>query len=235
MRKRISLKTRRSGLSPEAFRDHYESRHVPLGLEHVDRFQWRRYVRNYVVATIGSPVAFDGYAEFWVDDDADDEGLARFIASPEFARLDEDDRRFLDVEARFSGEVVVVPFEPRGRSRGDEAAKSDALEKVTLLWTAGPESAVEIAARASRITTCLADRVVDATLERVLAPPPKAPFDTLLTLFLADATAEDVPLDAMPARSWSLVTLDPVETPADRLFGGTRTVGARAPSRVPPK
>lgn len=215
MRKRISLKTRRPGLSPEAFRDHYENRHVPLGLEYVDRFQWRRYVRNYVVATIGTPVAFDGYAEFWVDDEADDEALARFVASPEFATLHEDDGRFLDVEARFSGEVAAVPFQPRGRSRGD------AVVKVTLLWTAGPEPAAEVVARASRITTHLGDCVVDAALEQVLDPPPKAPFDTLLTMFLADARADDVPLDTMPERPWSLLTLDPVETPADRLFGGT--------------
>lgn len=233
MRKRISLKTRRPGLSPEAFRDHYENRHVPLGLEYVDRFQWRRYIRNYVVGTVGTSVAFDGYTEFWVDDEADDEALARFVASPEFTALHEDDGRFLDVESRFSGEVEAVPFQRHGRSRGNEPAKGDAVEKVTLLWTAGPEPAAEVAARASRITTHLADRVVDATLEQVLDAPPKAPFDTLLTMFLADARADDVPLDTMPERPWSLLTLDPVETPADRLFGGTGTDGAHAPSRVP--
>ncbi len=221
MRKRISIKTRRPGLSPDAFRDHYENRHVPLGLGYVDRFQWRRYVRNYVVDVLGRPVAFDAYTEFWVDDDADDEALAQFVASPEFAALHEDDARFLDVEARFSCEVVTVPIEiaPEG-SRNADATRGEAAEKVTLLWTSDGEATAESAAHASAITTALAGRVLDATLEQVLDPPPTAPFDTLLTLFLCDARAVDVPVDRLPMGSWSLLTLDPVETPADRLYGG---------------
>lgn len=234
MRKRISLKTRRPGLTLEAFRDHYESRHVPLGLAHVDRFQWRRYVRNYVVEALGIPVAFDGYAEFWVDDDADDEALARFVASPEFAALHEDDARFLDVGARFSAEVVAVPFEAAaGRTREAGAAKTDDAEKVVMLWTAGAGVAGESAACAARITASLADRVVAATLEQVLDPAPTAPFDTLLTMFLAEARAADIPLGAMPGSPWSLLTLDPVETPADRLFGGAPTAVAPAPPCAP--
>ena len=228
MRKRISLKTRRAGLSPSAFRDHYENRHVPLGLEYVDRFQWRRYVRNYVVGSIGTPVGFDGYTEFWVDDDADDDALARFVASPEFAALHEDDARFLDVAARFSGEVVAVPFAATGcGSQGAGSAMLDAAEKVALLWASGETPPADAAARASRIVAPLAERVADATLERVLDPPPGAPFDTLMTIFLVDTRAADVPLDAMPASPWSLLTLDPIETPAHRLFGGTRASGSR--------
>ena len=241
MRKRISIKTRRPGLSPEAFREHYEGRHVPLGLRYVDRFQWRRYVRNYVVAVAGASVGFDAYTEFWVDDDADDEALARFVASPDFAELDEDDRRFLDVTARFSGEVVRLPFEAdlagaTGESPGLDAERADAAEtaeKVALLWTSGAAPATEASACAARITRSLGDRLVDATLERVLDPPQTAPFDTLLTMRLVDAGAARMPREAMPGGPWSWLTLDPVETPADRLFGGAQLSGATPSEQTP--
>ncbi|MBW2422712.1 MAG: EthD domain-containing protein [Deltaproteobacteria bacterium] len=230
MRKRISLKTRRPGLSPGAFRDHYENRHVPLGLAFVDRFQWRRYVRNYVLEVIGAPIAFDGYTEFWVDDDANDEVLARFVASPEFEVLKEDDRRFLDVEARFSCEVVEVPFGRNARDPGPDAPAA----KVALLWKSGPAPARDVAALARRITEPVADGIAEATLEEVVDPPPTAPFDTLLTLRLAADLAADLAVDALPATSWSLLTLDPVETPADRLFGGSRTASADLASAATP-
>lgn len=230
MRKRISLKTRRAGLSAEAFRDHYENRHVPLGLGFVDRFQWRRYVRNYVIEAIGTPVGFDGYTEFWVDDDANDDLLAKFIASPEFDVLKEDDERFLDTEARFSCEVVRAPFEqepPGGRSHPDTETA-----KVALLWKTGAARSPESAALARRITRPVADHILEATLEQVVDPPTTAPFDTLLTLHLANARATDLDVDAMPAPPWSLLTLDPVETPTDRLFGGARSVSAGVPTNA---
>ena len=230
MRKRISLKTRRRGLSPEDFRDHYEHRHVPLGLAFIDRFQWRRYVRNYVLEVIGAPVAFDGYTEFWVDDDADDEVLARFVASPEFETLKEDDRRFLDVEARFSCEVVELPF---ARNRRDPGPDAQTL-KLALLWTSGAAPPSEVAALAERVTAPVIDRIAEVSLEKVVDPAPTAPFDTLLTLRLAGARAADLVVDAMPATSWSLLTLDPVETPADRLFGGSRMASTEPkPSATP--
>lgn len=230
MRKRISLKTRRRGLSPKDFRDHYEQRHVPLGLSFVDRFQWRRYVRNYVLDVRGAPVGFDAYTEFWAADDADDGSLARFIASPEFQVLKEDDRRFLDVEARFSCELVEVPFARNGRDPGPDAQ----TVKVALLWTSGAAPPSELAVLARRIVEPVKDRIAEATLEKVVDPSPTAPFDTLLTLRLGANRAADLAVDAMAATPWSLLTLDPVETPADRLFGGSRTASAdRAPRATP--
>ena len=49
MIKLLSVKTRREGSTREAFRKHYEERHVPLGLGFIDRFRWRKYVRNHVL------------------------------------------------------------------------------------------------------------------------------------------------------------------------------------------
>jgi hypothetical protein len=50
-------------------------------------------------------VDFDCLTEFWVADRADQARTARFVTSPEFSVLDDDDRRFLDVTRRLSFEV----------------------------------------------------------------------------------------------------------------------------------
>ncbi|MAG33817.1 MAG: hypothetical protein CL908_23295 [Deltaproteobacteria bacterium] len=105
MIKLLSFKTRRPGLTSEAFRSHYETRHVPLGLSFIDHFRWRKYVRNYVVGPGLGRVGFDCLTEFWVAGSEDQERTARFVGSPEFSVLDEDDRRFLDVAHRLSFEV----------------------------------------------------------------------------------------------------------------------------------
>ncbi|MFP8875729.1 MAG: EthD domain-containing protein, partial [Myxococcota bacterium] len=105
MIKLLSFKTRHPDLTPEAFREHYEESHVPLGLSFIDRFRWRRYVRNYVVGPALGRVDFDCVTEFWVSGRQDQERIAEFVGSPEFRILDEDDRRFLDVTRRLSFEV----------------------------------------------------------------------------------------------------------------------------------
>lgn len=224
MRKKISLKTRRPGLSHAAFREHYEDRHVPLGLAYVDRFRWRRYVRNYVLDQRGAPVGFDAYTEFWIDPDADEEALARFVASPEFHGLHADDRRFLDVDARFSCDVVEIPLDPGAR----DAADAGPVSKLTLLWRSEPVAASEAVGLVHRITAPVADQLVAASLDRVLEPPATAPFDHLLTLRLASAGAGASALDAsaIPWERWSLLTVEPVETPASKLYGAGDSLAA---------
>lgn len=101
----LSVKTRRRDSTRAAFRRHYEERHVPLGLGFLDRFRWCKYVRNHVLDVIEGEVDFDCLTEFWFASRADQEGTARFAATPDFAVLDEDDRRFLDVDRRLACEL----------------------------------------------------------------------------------------------------------------------------------
>lgn len=105
MIKILSVKTCRPDSTRKAFRRHYEERHVPLGLGFIDRFRWRKYVRNHVVAVHRGHVEFDCLTEFWVASRDDQESTRAFAASPEFRVLDEDDERFLDVTRRFSCEL----------------------------------------------------------------------------------------------------------------------------------
>jgi hypothetical protein len=112
----VSVKTRRPGSSREAFRRHYEEQHVPLGLGFIDRFRWRKYVRNHVIGTLAGRVEFDCLTEFWIASPEDQAHTGSFVASPEFRVLDEDDRRFLDVERRLSFEVEEARLSGSERS-----------------------------------------------------------------------------------------------------------------------
>jgi hypothetical protein len=105
MLKLISVKTRRPDLSRAEFRRHYEGRHVPLGLGYVERFRWRKYARNHVVAALAGEPGFDCLTEFWLASAHDQARTREFVGSAEFGVLDEDDRRFLDVGRRLSFEV----------------------------------------------------------------------------------------------------------------------------------
>lgn len=105
MLKLLSVKTRRTDSTREAFRRHYEERHVPLGLGQLAHFRWRKYVRNHVLAVEAGEADFDCLTEFWIADRADQQATQAFAASPDFRPLDEDDRRFLDITRRFTCEL----------------------------------------------------------------------------------------------------------------------------------
>lgn len=211
MRKRISLKTRRPDLSRSEFRNYYENQHVPLGLTFIDRFGWRRYVRNHVLTATGTPVGFDCYAEFWVDDDFDDRALEEFIGSPEFQKLDVDDRCFLDVTRRLSFEVCETLV-----SRG--GGEAHVARNGVVLWTRGAEPVEETEGVARRIVDSFGERVVDAVLDRPIeAIPSGAPFDTLLKIRFGDAGPVVLDATVVPGSPWSLITVDPIETPSDLL------------------
>ena len=211
MRKRISLKTRHSDCTIAEFREHYEKHHVPLGLSFIEHFQWRRYIRNYVVERFGAPTLFDGYTEFWDDGDNDDV-LAAFLSSPEFEILDRDDRHFLSVDRRFSAvveEEVLVGV-------GDRDCDA---RKYALLWRGAGALAPDAAEFAGRLVTRLGDRLVEATLDRVAEPLSQdAPFEYMLSLRVAGEKAPLGEGEAWPSVGASLIRLDPVETPSELLY-----------------
>lgn len=211
MRKRISLKTRRPDLSRDEFREHYENRHVPLGLSFIDRFQWCRYVRNHVIGTRGTPVSFDCYAEFWVSERFRDDSLEAFIQSPEFDVLNVDDRRFLDVTKRASFDVRESVLK-RARST------SEVARKWALVWN-HLEGERDARAIAEQIVASLADSVVESVLDTSIAPvSPGAPFDTVLSL--STSRSEPLALDPswLPAKGYSVIEIESIETPPDQLF-----------------
>ena len=211
MRKRISLKTRRPDLSVREFRDHYENRHVPLGLGFIDRFQWRRYVRNHVASVGGSPIGFDCYSEFWVDDGFDDASLESFIQSADFAVLNEDDRRFLDVTERASFDVEEWVVKP-------SREKDSASGKTAVLWSRG-EEARDARSVARAIVDSLGDSLLAASLDMSIGPVPRAlPFDTLLTLTFARSGQVVLESPGEPACRYSVLEIEAAETLPHLLF-----------------
>ena len=214
MRKRISLKTRRPDLSTSQFRDHYENRHVPLGLSFIERFQWRRYVRNYIERVTGAEIHFDCYAEFWVSEDFDDASLEAFIASPDFRVLNEDDRRFLDVDQRASFEVEEWAV------KSPDGQPAMELVKRGVCWSRQDDRS-STRAIAKAMADSLGETLYAASLDTQIGPVSVAlPFDTLLTLWMA----RDAPLvldsSVRPEGKISDLDLDPIETPVERLASG---------------
>jgi uncharacterized protein (TIGR02118 family) len=93
--KTLALLARRPDLTREAFRKHYENRHVALALPHVP--QLRRYVRNHVLEVPWGPEPpFDCLTEFWYPDRAALEQVLAHLQSPAAAELLEDELRFMD-------------------------------------------------------------------------------------------------------------------------------------------
>jgi hypothetical protein len=84
--KTIALLSRRPGLSRGAFRDYYETKHVPLAVWCV---HFTKYVRNHVIAP--SAVPYDVLTEFWL---VDPSVATSFAASPAGELLRKDEAHF---------------------------------------------------------------------------------------------------------------------------------------------
>ena len=65
MIKIMLLVSRKDGVSPEEFREHYENIHAPLAAKHLPYLA--RYVRNYAVDRFGGDIDCDCVTEFWFD------------------------------------------------------------------------------------------------------------------------------------------------------------------------
>ncbi|MBY0401294.1 EthD domain-containing protein [Myxococcota bacterium] len=221
MIKLLSVKTRREGSTREVFRRHYEERHVPLGLGFVDRFRWRRYVRNHVLEVQTGAVDFDCLTEFWFASREDQESTRHFAASPEFAVLDEDDPRFLDISKRLS-------FEQAERLVAGERP---------VFQLPGTRRVSALFARSESVDPDAFARSIDAEVARLAAD--ELEVGSWLTVDWREtagprpeALAAIVSIGSAPGRrparlSWkgaiepsAIVVFDVVETPADRLWSG---------------
>jgi EthD domain len=222
MIKLLSVKTRRPGSTREAFRQHYEGRHIPLGLGFIDRFRWCKYVRNHVVAVHAGQVDFDCLTEFWFASREDQDSTRAFAASPAFRVLDEDDERFLDVNRRLSFELeerLVVGVRPARDAAGTRRVAAIFSRPESIGAEAFERS---ISAELGRIASRVDPAVTRVALDLRALPGPRP------TEFAAIVSTWSPP-GALPVRlsGWldcepdAEVELDVVETPADRLWSPT--------------
>lgn len=108
MIKRVSLLTRKEGMTREQFTRHWLEIHAPLarpvaGLE--------RYVQSHILEEFKradiptSPVQIDGIAELWFADRA---SMERALASPEMAALHADGTLFIGANKTFVVEEKTI-------------------------------------------------------------------------------------------------------------------------------
>ena len=115
----LTLK-RKPGMTPEAFREHYESSHVT---EAINRFGHLmvEYRRNYVTmsgalsdtdperAGKPQPEAYDVVTELYLKDQSALEEFSRILNTPEIKQwFVEDEKRFLDRDASRMSVVEIV-------------------------------------------------------------------------------------------------------------------------------
>lgn len=95
MLKLVMMVRRKSGISPEAFRDHYETVHAPLAQSLFAGL--RAYVRTYPATVLsGEPPAFDAITELWFEDEAGFHAAMAVAQSPEGKLLQADEESFMD-------------------------------------------------------------------------------------------------------------------------------------------
>jgi len=113
--KRISLLTRRAGMTREQFARHWVEVHASLahavpGL--------RRYVQSHIVEEFRRPdiptsaIEIDGIAELWFESRA---AMDRALASPEMAALHADGALFIGANKTFVVEEKVIIPGPRSQ------------------------------------------------------------------------------------------------------------------------
>ncbi|WP_062380454.1 EthD domain-containing protein [Pseudomonas abietaniphila] len=109
MVKLIFMLKRKAGITPQAFRDHYESSHVKLAQKYIGHLL-ERYVRNYPVQAVlnpsnqakaTAPVPFtseyDVITEMYLKDSLAVEEMSRIFNDPDINPiLVEDELKFLD-------------------------------------------------------------------------------------------------------------------------------------------
>ncbi|MBK7951595.1 MAG: EthD domain-containing protein [Deltaproteobacteria bacterium] len=223
MIKLLSVKTRREGSTREAFRRHYEERHVPLGLGFIDRFRWCKYVRNHVLEVRAGRVDFDCLTEFWFASRDDQASTRSFATAPEFAVLDEDDPRFLDVSKRLS-------FEQEERLVAGErpAFQPPGSRRVSAIFARPDSIDPDVFARGieAELRRLAADDLEAGTWLSIDRRATAGVRPEQLAVIVSIGSAPGRPPARMPWKGAiepdAVVVLDAVETPADRLWSGAQ-------------
>lgn len=183
----LTVFVRRPDLSREAFRSHYENRHVKMAMEHVAEFGFRKYVRNHVVGPPGVEPGFDCLTEFFFESLEQAGSSVGFMNSPEGRWFAEDELNFLDMSHHPSFELAehVIAGPPR-------AVDPKGLRKHALVLSRAPGKSAEGFAReafehARSLARRNEGRIVRLMLDlAVQGPGPEPPWDALLVLWPAD-------------------------------------------------
>lgn len=121
MLKACTLFFRNPAMNEKEFYDYWRTKHVPFVKA---MSQVRRYIQNHPRLDLNrAPLPYDGFVELWVDDSA---ALKALAASPEYARVVEDEKVFADrsrIDLTLTEEHVIL----------DGPVPANAVKQVVLL------------------------------------------------------------------------------------------------------
>jgi uncharacterized protein (TIGR02118 family) len=220
MIKELSLFPRRSDLTTDHFRHHYEAQHVPLALRYNRVFI--KYARNHVVGLrLDNPV-FDTLTEIWYGSQSEAEGA--WAAYANYHEIVEDERRFMD-----RSNIISLQTEETLISGTTRAAESGVVVKAIFLLRRGSRvtpsdfrfAAAEVAARLGTHPGCFRT-MLDTTCSS-LAVPGASPYfqgrpDGFVSLWLEHPVTS--PWDMPAVHGVELigtVNVDQIESPAELL------------------
>jgi uncharacterized protein (TIGR02118 family) len=215
MIKLISLIPRRADFTREAFRNHYETRHAPLALQHYRMF--RKYLRNHVVSG-PEDLPFDVMSEFWYLDKQAIVDAGALLYTPGAQQILEDEKSFMDrsgtyyfisSESLLAGPPRIVESAPIGKQ----------------LFVFKQQDGVDPQAFSSDVRQCVRQATGDAhriTLDTPesddLGAPSKRFVDAIVSVWPKDSE-QGLRLGSLPASVASCVEVYVTahETPPDRL------------------
>lgn len=206
--KTIVLFSRRPDLSRDAFRDYYETKHVPLAVWYL---HFAKYVRNHLIAP--SDTEFDVMSEFWLADPDAAGGLATSAAG---ALLRKDEARFM-IEDRFraTADESLLAGPPREAEIG--RIKKYAVLCTRRAYSTSAEFIADTRDWGQRLGTLSTLTRVTIDIVKPLAGG-TFPADAILSLWPTELF--DPAILASPPHSVEsarVLTLDAYETPSETL------------------
>ena len=208
---------RRADVSRAAFREHYETQHVPLALQHIRVFA--KYVRNHVVRAEPHVLRFDCLSEFWFAGPEAIAGIHAWLDSPASQVLHDDEASFMDCPGMASCAVSErLLFGPA------RTVESGVTRKIGLAIQRAPSMPrAQFEARLVAFGEELVRRneraIVRATLDIAQGPPTEnLPLHGLVSVWpVASETTLDIPAIDAATGTLTVLTLDAFETPPSAL------------------
>lgn len=216
--KNVILVNRLDGMSRDAYREHYEKVHAPLGARY---FRFHKYVRSHVVEAETDDVEFDCYGEFWPAASAAE--TAEVLKGPA-AQVMADDRALFMHTRRTGGNVEEVLL--AGAPRGIDALRTRREILLLRRRSEADRDAYDAALREIAEDLVVSKRATRVILDRPVAGGPglgNIQADGILQIWPTGTDAAVRGLAHPTFESFGWVATESYETPPEELhaaFGG---------------
>jgi len=191
----VAFLQRRSDLSRDAFREHYEEQHVPLALPHLRGLQF--YVRNHVQfdSDAGAP-PFDAVSEFEYESPEAFDAMSSTLESKDGDTIRGDELRFMHKPGNsfFASALAAT-------GAGTRPEPGSGYKVMAVLRASAQEKREALAARAYNAAASIetSGAAIASQIDVALAGDPLGPaaFDVVLHLWYPDGTDVRVAVEAL--------------------------------------